>query len=146
MTIFVGTASWTDPTLIASRRFYPAGCTSAEARLRFYATQFPLVEVDSSYYAMPSASNSVLWVERTPAHFTFNVKAFRLFTGHQTDRAKLPKDIQAALPASDKKTCTTRTHRESFCASFGVDTLRRLSRYGGRGSWAPFISSLRRGW
>ena len=52
---------------------------------------------------MPSASNSVLWVERTPAHFTFNVKAFRLFTGHQTDSAKLPKDIQAALPVSDKK-------------------------------------------
>jgi uncharacterized protein YecE (DUF72 family) len=103
MTISVGTASWTDPTLIGSKRFYPPGCTSAEARLRFYATQFPLVEVDSSYYAMPSASNSVLWVERTPAHFTFNIKAFRLFTGHQTDRAKLPKDIQAALPASDKK-------------------------------------------
>jgi uncharacterized protein YecE (DUF72 family) len=103
MTIKAGTASWTDPTLIASKRFYPAGCTSAEARLRFYATQFPLVEVDSSYYALPSASNSVLWVERTPAHFTFNVKAFRLFTGHQTDRSKLPKDIQAALPPSDKK-------------------------------------------
>lgn len=103
MAIIIGTASWTDPSLIASKRFYPPGCTSAEARLRFYATQFPLVEVDSSYYAMPSASNSVLWVERTPAHFTFNIKAFRLFTGHQTDRAKLPKDIQAALPASDKK-------------------------------------------
>lgn len=52
---------------------------------------------------MPSASNSVLWVERTPAHFIFNIKAFRLFTGHQTDRSKLPKDIQAALPPSDKK-------------------------------------------
>jgi uncharacterized protein YecE (DUF72 family) len=103
MTIFVGTASWTDPTLIASKRFYPPGCTSAEARLRFYASQFPLVEVDSSYYAMPSAANSVLWAERTPKHFTFNIKAFRLFTGHQTDRAKLPKDIQAALPQSDKK-------------------------------------------
>jgi uncharacterized protein YecE (DUF72 family) len=103
MTIAVGTASWTDPTLIASKRFYPNGCTSAEARLRFYASQFPLVEVDSSYYAMPSASNSVLWVERTPAHFTFNIKAFRLFTGHQTDRTKLPKDIQAALPPTDKK-------------------------------------------
>jgi uncharacterized protein YecE (DUF72 family) len=103
MTIAVGTASWTDPTLIASKRFYPKGCTSAEARLRFYATQFPLVEVDSSYYAMPSGSNSVLWVDRTPLHFTFNIKAFRLFTGHQTDRTKLPKDIQAALPPSDKK-------------------------------------------
>jgi uncharacterized protein YecE (DUF72 family) len=103
MTIAVGTASWTDPTLIASKRFYPKGCTSAEARLRFYATQFPLVEVDSSYYAMPSGSNSVLWVDRTPPHFTFNIKAFRLFTGHPTDRTKLPKDIQAALPPSDKK-------------------------------------------
>ncbi|SAL50342.1 hypothetical protein AWB64_05321 [Caballeronia sordidicola] len=41
--------------------------------------------------------------ERTPDHFTFNIKAFRLFTGHQTNRTKLPKDIQAALPASDKK-------------------------------------------
>jgi uncharacterized protein YecE (DUF72 family) len=103
MTILTGTASWTDPTLIASKRFYPPGCTSAEARLRFYATQFPLVEVDSSYYAMPSASNSALWVDRTPDDFTFNIKAFRLFTGHQTDRSKLPKDIQAALPTSDKK-------------------------------------------
>lgn len=101
--ISIGTASWTDPTLIASKRFYPPGCTSAEARLRFYASQFPLVEVDSSYYAMPSASNSALWVERTPDDFTFNIKAFRLFTGHQTDRTKLPKDIQAALPPSDKK-------------------------------------------
>ncbi|MDR5799011.1 MULTISPECIES: DUF72 domain-containing protein [Caballeronia] len=103
MKIEVGTASWTDPTLIACKRFYPPGCTSAEARLRHYATQFPMVEVDSSYYAMPSASNSALWAERTPPHFTFNLKAFRLFTGHQTDRSKLPKDIQAALPPSDKK-------------------------------------------
>ena len=101
--IKVGTASWTDPTLIKSKRFYPAGCSSAEARLRFYATQFALVEVDSSYYAMPSASNAVLWAERTPADFTFNIKAFRLFTGHQTDRAMFPKDMQSALPQNGKR-------------------------------------------
>ncbi len=35
--------------------------TSAEAQSRFYANEFPLVEVNSIYYAMPSASNSVLW-------------------------------------------------------------------------------------
>lgn len=103
MNIRVGTASWTDPTLIKSKRFYPPGCTSAEARLRFYASQFPIVEVDSSYYAMPSGSNSVLWVERTPADFVFNIKAFRLFTGHQTGRDMFPKDIQAALPQNGKK-------------------------------------------
>lgn len=103
MDIRVGTASWTDPTLIKSKRFYPPGCNSAEARLRFYSSQFPLVEVDSSYYSMPSGSNSVLWVERTPPGFTFNIKAFRLFTGHQTPRDMFPKDMQPALPQNGKK-------------------------------------------
>ena len=65
MTVRVGTASWTDKTLIDCGRFYPQGCTTAEARLRFYASQFPLVEVDSSYYAMPSPSTAQLWAERT---------------------------------------------------------------------------------
>lgn len=103
MDIRVGTASWTDPTLIKSKRFYPPGCSSAEARLRFYSSQFPIVEVDSSYYAMPSGSNSVLWAERTPPDFVFNIKAFRLFTGHQTARDMFPKDMQAALPQNGKK-------------------------------------------
>jgi len=103
MRIRVGTAPWTDKTLIASKRFYPPGCSSAEARLRFYATKFPLVEVDSSYYAMPSGSNAALWAERKPPDFTFNIKAFRLFTGHQTARDSFPKDMQPALPDTDKK-------------------------------------------
>jgi len=101
--IKVGTASWTDKTLIASKRFYPAGCSSAEARLRHYASKFPIVEVDSSYYAMPSGTNSALWAQRTPDGFTFNIKAFRLFTGHQTGREAFPKDLQPLLPNTGKK-------------------------------------------
>jgi uncharacterized protein YecE (DUF72 family) len=95
--ILLGSASWTDKTLIECGRFYPKEAKSAEARLRHYATQFPLVEVDSSYYGMPTPANAQLWAERTPEHFTFNVKAFRLFTGHQTSPAVLPKDVQQAL-------------------------------------------------
>jgi uncharacterized protein YecE (DUF72 family) len=95
--ILIGSASWTDKTLIECGRFYPPGCKSAEARLRFYASQFPLVEVDSSYYGMPTPQNAQLWAQRTPDDFTFNVKAFRLFTGHQTQPAVLHKDIQQAL-------------------------------------------------
>lgn len=98
MNILCGTAGWADKSLIASRRFYPPGCSSAEARLRYYASQYPVVEVDSSYYAMPSASNSALWMARTPESFTFNFKAFRLFSGHQTERRSLPPDISAAIP------------------------------------------------
>ena len=95
--ILVGTASWTDASLIRSKLFYPPEATSPEDRLRYYASQFPIVEVDSSYYALPSAVNAEKWAERTPAGFVFNIKAFRLLTGHQTPRASLPKDIQGEL-------------------------------------------------
>ena len=102
MPVLVGTASWTDKTLLACGRFYPKTATTAEARLRFYASQFPLVEVDSSYYAMPAPSTAQLWAERTPPGFVMNVKAFRLFTGHQTSPAVLHPDIRAALPPGTK--------------------------------------------
>jgi uncharacterized protein YecE (DUF72 family) len=103
MTLLVGTASWTDKTLVECGRFYPKGCTSAEARLRFYASQFPLVEVDSSYYAIPAANVAQLWAERTPTDFVFNVKAFRAFTAHQTSPTVLHKDLQQAVAGIGKK-------------------------------------------
>lgn len=96
--IVVGMASWADPSLVKSKRFYPKGHSSGERMLRYYASQFPMVEVDSSFFAMPSASNAALWVERTPTDFKFNIKAFRLLSGHQTAPAVFPKDMQAALP------------------------------------------------
>jgi uncharacterized protein YecE (DUF72 family) len=103
MPVLVGTASWTDKTLIASKRFYPKEATSAESRLRYYASRFPLVEVDSSYYAMPAPDTAQLWAERTPSTFTMNVKAFRLFTGHQTSPTVLHRDIAQAIGPIDKK-------------------------------------------
>ena len=96
--IRVGTCSWTDPTLIESRRFYPDSACSAEARLQYYASQFNVVEVDSSYYAMPNERNSYLWAGRTPEDFVFDFKAFRLFTQHPTPVTALPKSIRDALP------------------------------------------------
>ena len=100
MTVLVGTASWTDKTLIACGRFYPPGAKTAEGRLRYYASQFPIVEVDSSYYAMPAPATAQLWAERTPEGFVMNVKAFRLFTGHQTEPHVLHKDLQLAMGGS----------------------------------------------
>jgi uncharacterized protein YecE (DUF72 family) len=102
--ILVGSASWTDKTLIACGRFYPPDCTSPEKRLRFYAQQFPMVEIDSSYYGMPTPQNARLWAERTPPGFVFNVKAFRIFTGHQTQPIVLHKDLQQALGPDVPKT------------------------------------------
>ncbi len=97
MAILIGTASWADKSLIDSGLFYPASVKTPADRLRFYAGRFPLVEVDSSYYALPSARNAALWIERTPPDFVFNVKSFRLFTQHQTPPSVLPADIRIAL-------------------------------------------------
>jgi uncharacterized protein YecE (DUF72 family) len=91
--ILVGTASWTDKSLLGSG-WYPKGADSAEERLRFYASQFPLVEVDSTYYFPPSEKNSELWVARTPESFTFNIKAFSLLTQHPTKTEALYKDLE----------------------------------------------------
>jgi uncharacterized protein YecE (DUF72 family) len=96
--ILIGTSSWTDPTLVKDGNFYPPGTKTAEARLKFYATRFPLVEVDSTYYYPPSEKNSVLWIERTPADFTFNIKAYSLLTNHPTRPDSLYGDIKSGLP------------------------------------------------
>jgi uncharacterized protein YecE (DUF72 family) len=102
MKVLVGTASWSDKSLVASKKFYPREASTPEARLRFYATQFPLVEVDTSYYAIPLAETAQAWTDRTPAHFSFNMKAFRLFTGHATTAQVLPPDLRAELPPMKK--------------------------------------------
>ncbi|MCX8072731.1 MAG: DUF72 domain-containing protein [Candidatus Binatia bacterium] len=95
----VGTASWTDPTLLESG-FYPPKANSAEARLRFYAEHFDTVEVDSTFYALPSERNSYLWARRTPADFCFHVKAFAALTQHPVELRQLPRAMRELLPAS----------------------------------------------
>jgi uncharacterized protein YecE (DUF72 family) len=91
--IRVGTASWTDKTLLASG-WYPDDVTTPAERLAYYAEQFPLVEVDSTYYTPPNERNSDLWVQRTPPGFTFNIKAFSLLTQHPTRPSALYKDLR----------------------------------------------------
>lgn len=101
--VLVGISSWTEPTLIKRGDFYPKGVNSAEERLRFYASKFPIVEVDSSYYFPPSERNAALWAERTPKDFVFNVKAYSLLTEHPTKVESLYKDVRDALPEDQAK-------------------------------------------
>jgi uncharacterized protein YecE (DUF72 family) len=99
--IRVGTAGWTDKTLIDSG-WYPPDAGNAEKRLRYYSSQFPLVEVDSAYYALPAEQTAKAWAERTPDRFTFNVKAFSLFTQHPTPVRALPVDLREAAAKRGK--------------------------------------------
>ena len=107
---------------------------NAEARLRYYAARFPLVEVDSSYHALPTAENAWRWDQRTPDGFVFNIKAFRLFTGHQTPLSALPADIRAELDGWPAPFSTTTTCPASCATNSGGATRWRWSRCACRAS------------
>jgi uncharacterized protein YecE (DUF72 family) len=109
-----GTASWTDPTMTAPGVFYPRGADSAEERLRFYASRFPVVEVDATYYALPNRRTAESWVERTPDDFVFDIKAHALMTGQPTEVARLPKAIKEELRAELKE--KKRIYRKDLAA------------------------------
>ena len=97
--ILVGSCSWADKTLVDSG-WYPPKAKKPEERLRFYADNFPIVEIDSTYYAIPQERNPEAWVERTPPEFTFDVKAYAPFTGHSATVKALAKELREALPAA----------------------------------------------
>ncbi|MSQ33135.1 MAG: DUF72 domain-containing protein [Dehalococcoidia bacterium] len=99
----IGTCGWADPTLIKSGLFYPKEARTAEERLRYYAARFPLVEVDTSYYAIPAVSVVEGWAQRTPPGFVFDIKAFGLFTGQPTPVRALPPELREELPAALKE-------------------------------------------
>ncbi|MEU1602537.1 DUF72 domain-containing protein [Micromonospora matsumotoense] len=97
--IRVGTSSWADQTLLRSG-WYPRSARTPAQRLGWYAGQFGLVEVDTSYYAIPVPATTSGWAAATPPGFTFDVKAFSLFTGHPTPVQVLPRDLRPATGGS----------------------------------------------
>ena len=70
---------------------------SAADRLAFYASRFPIVEADSTYYFPLSPDLARGWAERTPENFTMNVKAYSLLTGHPTRPESLWPDLREAI-------------------------------------------------
>ncbi len=123
-----GVAGWTDPSILLPGVFYPKGSSSAEGRLRYYADQLPMVEVDATYYALPSETTAQRWVERTPAHFSFNIKAHALMTGHPTAPDRLPPWLRDDLPSR------LRAARNVYSHHFPGDVLDEV--------WKRFLSAL----
>jgi uncharacterized protein YecE (DUF72 family) len=123
----VGICSWADPALIEAGTFYPKKSMSAEARLRFYAGVFDVVEVNASYYAIPDVLTVRRWAERTPPGFLFHVKAWSLMTGHHPRPQSLPADVQAVLPERVRRSPRGEILADDVPAE-GVDAAFRLFR------------------
>jgi uncharacterized protein YecE (DUF72 family) len=90
----VGTCSWTDPTMVQA--WYPGAVRTAAERLRYYADHFMTVEVDSSFYGLPTPSTACAWADRTPPGFVFHVKAFAMLTRHGVRPPQLPAPLRLA--------------------------------------------------
>lgn len=77
---YVGTSGWSYPSGYGKWAgvFYPKRWRGDE--LAYYAERFPAVEVNVTFYRIPTADVARGWIARTPTSFQFAVKAFRKFT------------------------------------------------------------------
>ena len=73
----VGTSGWSYDHWAGD--FYPEGLKPAE-RLRFYATKMPTVEIDQTFYRLPTEKAVRAWREAVGPGFAFAVKGSRLIT------------------------------------------------------------------
>jgi uncharacterized protein YecE (DUF72 family) len=89
--ILVGTSSWADPGFIAE--WYPPGMPARD-RLPWYAQRFEVVEVNSSFYAIPETETVARWVEATPDDFVFDYKLHRALSRHSAEIESLPPDVR----------------------------------------------------
>ena len=89
--IVIGTSSWADPGFV--EEWYPPDLPARD-RLRWYAERFDAVEVNSTFYAVPSERTVERWADETPDGFTFDVKLHRLLSRHSADVKSLPPALR----------------------------------------------------
>jgi uncharacterized protein YecE (DUF72 family) len=89
--IVVGTSSWADPGFVAE--WYPPRLPAPE-QLPYYAQRFEAVEVNTTYYAIPSVATVRRWAEVTPDGFSFDVKLHQTLSRHSAPLDALPKTLR----------------------------------------------------
>jgi uncharacterized protein YecE (DUF72 family) len=97
--IVIGTSSWADPGFV--EEWYPDGLPARE-RLPFYAERFEGVEVNATFYAIPSPKTTATWARVTPDGFTFDVKLHRLLSRHAAGPSSLPKDMRSRARTNER--------------------------------------------
>jgi uncharacterized protein YecE (DUF72 family) len=97
--ILVGTSSWADPGFV--EEWYPQGMPARE-RLPWYSDRFEIVELNSSFYAVPDRDTVARWARATPPGFTFDVKLHRLLSRHAARLDSLPPDLREGARTNER--------------------------------------------
>ena len=100
--LLCGLIGFTDDSLVKCGRFYPSSCKTGSDRLKHYCSKFPIVEIDTSHYAIPSQRVVEDWVKSASAYnnFKFHLKAYGMFTLRQMAFGQLPHEIRDGLSTS----------------------------------------------
>ena len=131
-TVRVGTASWSEPEFVKAE-WYPKGLP-ANQQLPFYAQRFDLVELNSSFYALPQARMCDRWAKVTPDGFLFDVKCFRLLSRHATKAEALPPDVREEVEVTDRGNVVLTPELEHAVAARFLDELKPLEQAGKLGA------------
>lgn len=130
--IRVGTSSWADPGFVAE--WYPKGM-AARDRLAWYAERFEMVELNSSFYAVPEPTTVERWARVTPDGFTFHVKLHRLLSRHAAPAESLPPDLRAEADVDRRGRIRLNPEIEAATADAMLAAVEPLERAGKLGTF-----------
>ena len=130
--IRVGTSSWADPGFV--KEWYPRKLPAKE-RLPWYAQRFDLVELNSSFYAVPDRTTVHGWVEVTPPGFTFDVKLHRALSRHSAQVDSLPPDLRDQAETAGRGRVALTPELEAALANRIVEETAPLSEAGKLGAY-----------
>ncbi len=130
--IVVGTSSWADPGFVAE--WYPKGM-AARDRLAWYAERFEMVELNSSFYAIPEPATVERWAQVTPDGFTFHVKLHRLLSRHAAPADSLPPDLRAVADVDRRGRIRLTPEIEAVTADATLAAVEPLQRAGKLGTF-----------
>jgi uncharacterized protein YecE (DUF72 family) len=110
--IQIGTSGFSYPDWVGP--VYPPGLPQKDW-LPFYASLFSTVELNVTFYRIPSAKNLDAWIRRTPDDFRFTVKAFQDLT-HKRENPDFPVFADSIRPLADagKMGCVLAQFPNSF--------------------------------
>jgi uncharacterized protein YecE (DUF72 family) len=124
-----GTSSWADRSLVRDGGFYPRKSMKASERLSYYCSQLGVAEIATTYRFPPTPDLSRQWVQRTPAGFRFDLRAWSLLTGAPTLPDSLWEDLQEAVRPE------TRHRRRLYAEHLSADAVEEC--------WTRFSHALR---
>ncbi|MFL6331130.1 MAG: DUF72 domain-containing protein, partial [Nitrososphaeraceae archaeon] len=108
--------------------FYPANIDNSSDWLRYYASVFDYVEIDSSFYIMPNLFTVKNWFKKTPENFRFTAKFPKVIT-HDKRLKNVSKELehfhQIMLPLKDKTLALLIQLPPSLKITEGIENIRQ---------------------